>query len=342
MPAPPAPWLREEAAPPLKRQGRLRPDSYIPTTPLPHRNRSPPHSLLGDVSASKSLHDSAIGSVATNATEVHGGWGSDYVKSIVFGGLDGIITTFSTIAAVVGGDMQIQTVIVLGFANLIVRFGGAPPLSSRVQHTLTPAPPPHPTPQGDGISMGAGDYISSKAEYNYQMAEKAREEWEYDNYPAGEAEEMVEILQGKGLDEADARTIIGVLSRPEHRDFFVEYMMHEELGLEIPDDPWGPAKDGAVTFVSFLVFGSVPMWIYVFCWAGKYDDTYGVFGIAAAASVVTLFVLGMLQGAITKRSLLFSGMVMAIVGSLASGAAFGTSYGILKILGSKGLPEACA
>lgn len=270
--------------------------------------------LLGDVSASKSLHDSAIGSVATNATEVHGGWGSDYVKSIVFGGLDGIITTFSTIAAVVGGDMQIQTVIVLGFANLI----------------------------GDGISMGAGDYISSKAEYNYQMAEKVREEWEYDNHPAGEAEEMVEILQGKGLDEADARTIIGVLSRPEHRDFFVEYMMHEELGLEIPDDPWGPAKDGAVTFVSFLVFGSVPMWIYVFCWAGKYEDSYGVFGIAAGASVVTLFVLGMLQGAITKRSLMFSGMVMALVGSLASAAAFGTSLGILKILGSSGLPEACA
>jgi hypothetical protein len=35
--------------------------------------------------------------------EPHGGAGSDYVKSIVFGGLDGIITTFAVVASVRAG-----------------------------------------------------------------------------------------------------------------------------------------------------------------------------------------------------------------------------------------------
>ena len=45
-------------------------------------------------------------------------------------------------------------------------------------------------------------------------------------------------------------------------DFFIDFMMSEELDLEVPDDPWGPTKDGVWTFVSFLLFGSVPMWAY--------------------------------------------------------------------------------
>lgn len=43
----------------------------------------------GDADASMLLHDAK-----RHAPEQHGGSGSDYVKSIVFGGLDGIITTF--------------------------------------------------------------------------------------------------------------------------------------------------------------------------------------------------------------------------------------------------------
>jgi hypothetical protein len=33
---------------------------------------------------------------------------------------------------------------------------------------------------GDGISMGFGDYLSSKAELDHVKVEKAREEWEFD------------------------------------------------------------------------------------------------------------------------------------------------------------------
>ena len=100
----------------------------------------------GDAAASKVLHEGP----AEAANETHGGFGSDYVKSIVFGGLDGVITTFSTIASSFGGEQTVQVVITLGVANLIA----------------------------DAISMGVGDFLSSHAEYQYLVAEKGREEWE--------------------------------------------------------------------------------------------------------------------------------------------------------------------
>ena len=256
----------------------------------------------GDGDKSRALHEAA--------KEDHGGFGSDYVKSIVFGGLDGVITTFSTIASSYGGRQSIKVVIILGLANLVA----------------------------DALSMGVGDFISSSAEFAYAVSEKKREEWEYDNLPAGERAEMVEkLVEEKAFERHDAERIIGIIGAHEHRDFFVDYMMHEELGLEAPDDPWAPAKDGTTTFVSFMVFGSVPLLIYVFCYAANIQEQNVVFGIASAFTVITLFALGALQGAITRLNMVQSGAYMAVIGSLATASAFAVGYGL-----AAAVPPQCA
>jgi predicted membrane protein (TIGR00267 family) len=59
-----------------------------------------------------------------------------YIKSIVYGGMDGIITTFAIVAGVAGASLASSIVLILGFANLIA----------------------------DGISMATGDYLSNKSE----------------------------------------------------------------------------------------------------------------------------------------------------------------------------------
>ena len=82
------------------------------------------------------------------------------------------------------------------------------------------------------------------------------------------------------------------MSKPEHKDFFIDYMMVEELGLEVPDDPWGPVKEGAVTLLSFLLFGGIPLWVYTILWGAGYDNSSGIFGISCAATVIALFALG--------------------------------------------------
>lgn len=96
-----------------------------------------------------------------------------------------------------GGDLSIRTVLVLGFANLIA----------------------------DGISMGVGDFLSSKAEFEYLVSERQRELWEFENYPEGERKEMVDILCKKGIDENDAKEVIATVSSTPHKDFFIDYMV---------------------------------------------------------------------------------------------------------------------
>ncbi|MGT2911485.1 VIT1/CCC1 transporter family protein [Streptococcus cameli] len=61
---------------------------------------------------------------------------SYYAKSITYGGLDGIITTFAVVAGAIGGQLGTPAIVVLGFSNLLA----------------------------DGFSMAAGDYLSSTTE----------------------------------------------------------------------------------------------------------------------------------------------------------------------------------
>lgn len=81
-----------------------------------------------------------------------------YVKSAVYGGMDGLITTYSVVAGVAGSGLSPYVVIALGVANLIA----------------------------DGLSMSLGDYIGTKSEQEFARLERKREKWEVENNPQGE------------------------------------------------------------------------------------------------------------------------------------------------------------
>eukprot|EP00954_Amorphochlora_amoebiformis_P020907 1342784-Amorphochlora_amoeboformis.AAC.1 len=77
------------------------------------------------------------------------------MKSIVYGGLDGIITTFAVVSGAAGGGFGIDVILVLGFANMFA----------------------------DALSMGMGDALSTKAANAAALKERDRELWELENYP---------------------------------------------------------------------------------------------------------------------------------------------------------------
>ena len=143
-------------------------------------------------------------------------------------------------------------------------------------------------------------------------------------------------LVSKGFSEEDSRELVAIISQPAHKDFFIEYVMSEHENEELPGDAWGPLKDGAVTFISFLIFGSIAMWVYVICNGVKYKNAGGTLGISAAATFAALFILGVIQGHVSKVNRFQSGMTLAINGSLACAAAYGVSYGIMSIIGTGG------
>ena len=117
------------------------------------------------------------------------------MKSIIYGGLDGIITTFAIVAGIAGADLATEVILVLGFANLIA----------------------------DGLSMGIGDYLSEVSEIEYIESEKKREEWEFANFKEGEVQEMIDIYREKGVARKDAETILRTMAK--YPRFFIDHMM---------------------------------------------------------------------------------------------------------------------
>ena len=237
----------------------------------------------------RDIHAS-IAAHSLEAQERHKSEGGQYIKSAVYGGLDGIITTFAVVAGVAGASLDASVVLILGFANLIA----------------------------DGLSMAIGDYLSTKAEQEYQRAERRREAWEIKHYPEGEKKEMIELYTAKGVPQQDAETIVGILSR--HEEAWLDVMMVEELGLVDSDE--SPAKNGVVTFFSFAIFGFVPLLAYVGVRLLP-SLPLSSFAMASLLTGLTLFVLGATKVRVTGRNWMRSGLETLLVGGIAASAAYG-------------------
>ncbi len=66
-----------------------------------------------DTQISKDLHDNKV------IEDYHNISGSDWVKSIIYGGLDGIITTFAIVSSAYAGGLSKQNILMLGLASLL-------------------------------------------------------------------------------------------------------------------------------------------------------------------------------------------------------------------------------
>ena len=112
-----------------------------------------------DLEASQSAHSpEAIALVV----EEHGGTSHQYIGDLVYGGLDGFVTTFAIVSGVAGAELGSDMILILGLANL----------------------------SADGLSMAAGAYLSSKSEREYYQREREREMWEVEHFPDGERIEL--------------------------------------------------------------------------------------------------------------------------------------------------------
>lgn len=236
----------------------------------------------GDIQASIAAH-------STRAPERHQQAHGQYIKSAVFGGLDGIVTTFAVVAGVAGAQLTAGIVLIMGFANLVA----------------------------DGLSMAIGDYLSSKSEQEYERAERRREEWEIEHYPEGEKKELVELYVDKGLSQQDAEAIVSILSK--NKQAWADVMMVEELGILGSDE--SPLKSALVTFFSFALCGFIPILAYVMALFVPLFRQW-TFGIACVCTGVTLFGLGAMKTWITGRNWFKSGLEMLLVGGAAATAAY--------------------
>eukprot|EP01112_Ceratiomyxa_fruticulosa_P017108 TRINITY_DN526_c0_g1_i2.p1 TRINITY_DN526_c0_g1~~TRINITY_DN526_c0_g1_i2.p1 ORF type:complete len:285 (+),score=61.91 TRINITY_DN526_c0_g1_i2:522-1376(+) len=247
-----------------------------------------------DAQYSKDLHTLKKIEVAKEKHKIEAG---ETLSSVVFGGLDGIITTFAVVTAAAAAHLTRGTILILGFANLL----------------------------GDALGMGIGDFISSKAEYDHVKAERRREEWEIENCIEEEKGEMKEIYEKRGLSTEQATEVVDLLL--EDKKVFLDRMMVDELGLLPPDEPATAAKNAGITTAAFFVFGGLPL--IAFLAAGEYSLESGfdtVFIISIVLFAVALFFLGCYRGVVTGKRWYITGFLTLFNGALTTGAAWLLGY----------------
>lgn len=244
-----------------------------------------------DARASRAYHESKNGGESTEAHQTEGG----LLKPIIFGGLDGILTSFAIVAGAAGGNLSPNVVLVLGFSNIFA----------------------------DALSMGVGEFLSSKANNEWILSERARENWEMENYPEGEIGEMIDIYKERGMTQEDAELVIKTMAK--YKDFFVDIMMTQELELQVPpeDHVKESLQEGLIMFLSFAAFGALPLLGYVIIPAMNPNlESSELFLAACIVTGIVLFLMGLLKSKFCAKNWVYCGVETLLLGGACATVAY--------------------
>lgn len=218
---------------------------------------------------------------------------SEYLKEIVYGGVDGIVTTFAVVAGFAGanagsqvGGLGALTVLLFGLANLFA----------------------------DASSMALGNFLSTRSEQDRFAQEEAKERHEIENNPRMEMAESIEILKQKGFSEPDAVQLVEIYAK--NKEYWVNFMMKYELEMEDLREE-NPILTGTATFIAFIFFGSIPLIPYLI------NPNYPhAFLLAIIAAFIALLMLGVLRLRVTKQGMMRSIGEIVLIGSVSAVIAY--------------------
>lgn len=166
--------------------------------------------------------------------------------------------------------------------------------------------------------MALGGYLAGVSEIEHYDSERKREQWEVVHVPHKEEAEISEIFEPYGLTAQQIEPILEHLKK--NPELWVDFMMKFELNLERPEA--NRSWISAITIgVSYLLGGIIPLLPYVFI-AKAFDALM----VSAAVTVLALFIFGYVKSRLLGTSSpLFGALQMAIIGSVAAGAAYGVA-----------------
>jgi VIT1/CCC1 family predicted Fe2+/Mn2+ transporter len=222
------------------------------------------------------------------------------LRQIVYGGNDGIVTTFAVVAGFAGagaeGTAQIGAVAVIlfGLANLFA----------------------------DAASMGLGEYLSSRAERDVYRKNRREEIRRFRTETVSERKEVLAILAEKGLSGSDARAFADQLEH--HPELMADFMMLYEFGLSAPEDG-EEVWNGLTTFISFLAFGVLPLLPFFFGVAEA-----DALAVSAGSSLGALLLLGLLRAQATGERHLRCVVETLLVGLVCGAVAYVVGWVVMS------------
>jgi vacuolar iron transporter family protein len=212
-----------------------------------------------------------------------------YLRDFIYGGVDGVITTFAVVSGVAGAGLASGIVIILGGANLLA----------------------------DGFSMAVSNYLGTRAER--ERIERARriERTHIEIYPDGEREEIRQIFAAKGFTTRELDQIVAVVTSDRAR--WIDTMIQEEYGLRLEER--SPLRAAAVTFGAFLSLGALPLaaFLPVF-WI--VNANFRPYFWSTILTAVSLFFVGAIKARFLSMKWYRAGAETLVIGGAAASLAY--------------------
>lgn len=212
-----------------------------------------------------------------------------YVREVVYGGVDGVVTTLAVISGFVGASqagIELSTLVVLlfGLANLLA----------------------------DATSMGLGNFLGVRSEKAAFNRHRERQENEYEDKDRA-IEATKYLMQKKGYSYEDAQALAPIIYNC--KEHWLEFTLTEELGVHNEDT--NTVISSLFTFGSFIAFGMLPIFPFLI------NNLNYQYIWALGAALLSLTVLGLLRQYITKEPWFKAVGETVLVGGVSAIIAYG-------------------
>ncbi|HUR68636.1 MAG TPA: VIT1/CCC1 transporter family protein [Candidatus Thermoplasmatota archaeon] len=213
----------------------------------------------------------------------------NYVRDLILGFNDGLVSVYAVVAGVAGAGLATRQILVAGVAAATA---GA-------------------------LSMGLGEYISTKSQAEYYANEAQREREHIRKYPKLEREELLEMLEKKQYPAAMVAPLADHIMASEDR--FVDFMMREEFGVG-EESERSPFVAMGLVMLAFVVGAVLPLIPFFF--VGPDATRTGLLA-ASALALLGLFAAGALKAMTSGLKPWKSGFEMVALGAAAAAITYG-------------------
>lgn len=219
--------------------------------------------------------------------------GGQFIRDIVFGANDGVVTSIGFLVGLTGAIAQSNLIVIGGTLTIIA--GAA--------------------------SMALGNYLATKSEKEFYEAQSKVEEWEIEHKRDEEIAEVRTVFKNQGFNEEDVNKLTDHVIN--NRKLWLEILMRYELGMNQSNDDKHPVAAGIIMGLFYLIAGLPPLLPYMLV-GTLFSNVYYALFAAIALALLVMVAIGTMRYILNRGNFgrtitetIIIGIIATLVGFLA-------------------------